>query len=534
MIGGSKPHGYLCLMLHAHLPFIRHPEHPTFLEEDWLFEAITECYAPLLARLHRLAEEGVPYKVTISLTPTLAEMLRDPLLRERYEIRRDNLIRLSELELERTHGTPFAAAAAAMHDLLRSARDVWSRWGGDLTAGFKRLVDLGNLEIVTCTATHGYLPLMATEEAKRAQVNIGVESYEKAFGRRPHGIWLAECGYERGVDQLLADEGIAFFFTESLALLHGHPRPRFSVFAPVSTPAGPTAFARDPECGRQVWSSTEGYPGDYVYREYYRDLGFDASYDMIKPFLHQDGVRRHLGFKYFRVTGTHTALHHKEPYDPAMASSRAREHGRHFIQTQRRRIGQIREVIGQAPVLTAPYDAELFGHWWYEGPQFLEETIREAARFPDDIQLVTPADLLGAGTYVDTIDLNPSSWGSEGTSKVWLNGSNAWMYRHLHHMEDRMVALARENPTPEGVNHRFLNQAARELLLAQSSDWPFIITNRTAVTYALRRFQTHVERFFRLDDMVCGRLPVDERWLGEIENMDSLFSDIDYRVYLKL
>ena len=534
MSDSFAPGGTLCLMLHSHLPYIRHPEHPTFLEEDWLFEAITECYTPLLYRLHRLAEEGVPYKLTISVTPPLASMLRDPLLRQRYEVRRDNLIILSELELERTHGTPFAAAAAAMHDQLITARNVWNRWRGDLTAGFKRLVDLGHLEIVTCTATHGFLPLMATEEAKRAQVNIGVESYERTFGRRPHGIWLAECGYERGVDQILADQGIAFFFTESQAVLHAHPRPRFSVFAPVSTPAGPTAFARDPECGRQVWSSTEGYPGDYVYREYYRDLGFDAEYDYIKPFLHPDGVRRHLGFKYYKVTGNHTPLHNKEPYDPAVASERAVEHARHFVHTQRSRIGQIRDVIGQAPVLTAPYDAELFGHWWSEGPEFLEAVIREAARHPDDLLLATPADLLGEGTFVDTVDLNPSSWGSEGTSKVWLNGSNAWMYRHLHHLEERMVDLAVKNPQAQGAKERLLNQAVRELLLAQSSDWPFIITNRTAVTYALRRFQTHVDRFFRLDDMATGKSSLDEKWLTEVEGLDAIFPETNYRAYLRL
>jgi 1,4-alpha-glucan branching enzyme len=530
----APSYGYLCLVLHAHLPFVRHPEHRTFLEEDWLFEAITECYAPLLDRLHRLADEGVPYRLTISISPPLAAMLQDPMLRRRYEARRDNLLRLAEQERERTRETPFAAAAAAMHEVLLTSRRVWDRWGGDLTNGFRRLLELGRVDLVTSTATHGYLPLMATREARRAQIHMGVVSHERVFGRPPAGMWLAECGFERDVDTLLADEGIAYFFTEAHAVLYAHPRPRFSVFAPVATAGGPTAFARDPECGRQVWSATEGYPGDFVYREYYRDLGFDADYDTIRPFLHPDGVRRHLGFKYYKITGRHVALHHKQPYEPSVAAGRAAEHAAHFVDTQRRRVEQIREVIGQAPVLTAPYDAELFGHWWFEGPAFLEAVIREAARDPASLCLATPADLLGAGTYVDTVDVNPSSWGVEGSSRVWLNGSNAWMYRHLHRMERRMVNLAMAHPVVDDRSRRLLNQAVRELFLAQSSDWPFIVTNRTSVTYALRRFQSHVDRFRRLDDMLSGRVHVDEGWLAEIEGRDTIFSDVDYRIFLRL
>lgn len=522
--------GRLCLMLHAHLPFVRHPEHPTFLEEDWLFEAITECYAPLLDRLHRLAFEGVPYRLTMSITPTLAAMLRDPLLRERYEARRDRLIELAERELDRTAGTPFAAAAAEMHGLLVTARHVWDRWGGDLTLGFRRLMEGGHLEIVTCTATHGFLPLMSTESARRNQVSIGVEAYREVFGRAPRGIWVAECGYERGVDELLADEGVAFFFTETEALLHAHPRPRFGVFAPVATPAGPVAFARDPECGRQVWSADEGYPGDFNYREYYRDLGFDADYDYIRPYLHSDGVRRHLGFRYHRVTGSDTELHLKEPYDPRMAAARARDHARHFVASQCDRVQHIVDVIGQPPVITAPYDAELFGHWWYEGPAFLEAVIREFAG-REELRLSTPAEVLESGTHLDCVDVNPSSWGAEGTSKVWLNGSNAWMYRHLHRMERRMATLSAENPRAKGIRKRLLNQAVRELLLAQSSDWPFIITNRTSVTYALRRFRSHVDRFLAIDDMLSKKRAVDAAWLADVESMDNLFGSVDYAGY---
>jgi len=529
VIGSSR--GYLCLVLHAHLPFVRHPEHATFLEEDWLYEAVTECYLPLLARLHGLVQEGVRFRLALSVSPTLAAMLSDPLLCSRYEQRGDRLRRLAEQELERTRGTPFAPAASALHGHLATVHRFWDRWNGDVLSALRRLEEVGCLEILTSTATHGFLPLMCTEEARRAQVHTGVEAHERMFGRRPGGIWLAECGYGPGVDRLLAEAHLDYFFCESAAVLYAHPRPRFGVFAPVATPAGPLAFARDPECGRQVWSSTQGYPGDHDYREYYRDLGFDASYDYIRPFLHADGVRRHLGFKYFRVTGTHIPLHLKRPYDPAVAAERAIEHARHFVGRQRERVGAIEALITRPPVLTAPYDAELFGHWWFEGPAFLEAVIREIARDPVALRMVTPKDLVAGANDLDGVELNPSSWGREGSNKVWLNGSNAWMYRHLHRMERRMAALAAAHPQADRRTRRILDQAARELLLAQSSDWAFIITNRTAVSYAIRRFQSHVERFTRLDDMATGQCRMDAEWLEEIESRDSLFPGMDYRVY---
>ncbi len=529
----SEPRGHLCLMLHAHLPFIRHPEHPTFLEEEWLFEAITECYTPLLDAFVRLADEGLPYRLTMSLTPPLVEMLRDPLLRERYEGRHAALSRLAADEVDRTAGTVFGPAAEAMQRQFALAGRVWRRWGGDLTRGFRQLAERGHLEIVTCGATHGFMPLMATRAARRAQVRVAVDAYEEAFGCAPRGIWLAECGYERDVPSLLADDGIAFFFVETEGVLHADPRPRFGVFAPVATAAGPVAFARDPECGRQVWSASEGYPGDFTYREYYRDLGFDGDYDSIRPYLHADGVRRNLGFKYHRVTGSDTPLHDKQPYDPVAAAGRALDHARHFAGSQRARLDGIRDAIGRTPVITAPYDAELFGHWWHEGPIFLEAVLRELCAHPDDLRPATPSQILAQGGDLDVVDVNPSSWGAEGTSQVWLNGSNGWMLRHLHRMERRMHALVVANPGASGVRDRLLRQAARELLLAQSSDWAFIVTNRTSVTYALRRFRSHVDRFLRIDDMLSGATEIDATWLAGVEAKDNAFGSLDYRVYAR-
>ncbi|MGC9330001.1 MAG: DUF1957 domain-containing protein, partial [Candidatus Hinthialibacter sp.] len=318
----SDPIGYLSLVLHAHLPFIRHPEHEEFLEEDWLFEAMSETYIPLLDLYERLLNEGVQFRVTMSVTPPLAEMLADPLLQSRYERRLNQHAELAEKEVHRTSkksASEFHEAAllnrSVIRNTLRIFRDEHNR---NLVNGFKKLQDAGVLEIITCCATHGFLPLMITPNARRAQIQIAKTNYEKHFGRPPQGVWLAECAYNYGVDELLEEAGIRYFFVDSHGVLFGTPRPKYGVFAPVLCPSNVAAFARDMESSKQVWSRDAGYPGDVEYREFYRDLGYDAPYEYIRPYLHSDGVRRNIGFKYHRITGD-VDLSEKQPYRPGIA-----------------------------------------------------------------------------------------------------------------------------------------------------------------------------------------------------------------------
>jgi 1,4-alpha-glucan branching enzyme len=318
--------GLLSIVLHAHLPFVRHPEYPEFLEEDWLFEAISETYIPLLVAFEQLVDEGVHLRVTLGLTPPLCEMLVDELLQDRYQRHLERLVDLTEREVARTAGTAFADAARSHHEHFSRAYHLYTNvYRRDLVARFRALQDAGALEIITCGATHGFLPLMSRPEAKRAQIELARRNYVKHFGRGPRGIWLPECAYFPGDDQYLADAGIRFFFVDAHALMFGTPRPRRAIYAPVITPNGVAALARDVSTGERVWSSQIGYPGDPFYREFYRDLGWDLDEELIKPYLHADGMRRNVGVKYFRVTGK-VELHEKQPYLPDIATERAAVH----------------------------------------------------------------------------------------------------------------------------------------------------------------------------------------------------------------
>ena len=522
--------GYFSLILHAHLPFVRHPEHEEFLEEDWFYEAITETYIPLLHAFERLASEGVHFRVAMSMSPTLLAMLSDDLLGQRYVAHMERLIELCGKEMHRTRQQPeYRRLAQHYQEHFESCRYTFAeRWGNNLVRGFRALQDAGYLEIMTCGATHGFLPLMESQpRAVRAQILLAADDYERHFGRRPKGIWLPECGFYPGVDRFLREAGIRFFVMDSHGVLYAKPRPRFGTFAPLYCSTGVAAFGRDIESSKQVWSADEGYPGDYAYREFYRDIGFDLDLDYIRPYIHSGDLRINTGIKYYAITGP-TA--EKKVYDRAAAMRTVESHADNFLFNRVKQVEHLQSLLQHKPVIVSPYDAELFGHWWFEGPEFLENLFRKMHHDQDTIEPVTPWEYLQRHPRNQVATPSYSSWGAKGYAEVWLEGSNEWIYRHLDHASRQMTRLADDNRHASGIMERALNQAARELLLAQSSDWAFIMKTATMVPYAVRRTKEHVHRFGRLAAMIDSG-NVDEGELGDLEWRDNLLPGLDYRVY---
>ena len=523
--------GNLAVVLHAHLPFVRHPEHEVFLEEDWLFEAITETYVPLILAFQRLVRNRVTSCLTLSVSPTLAEMLADSLLQFRYLRYLESRIELSEQEVSRTRHSPDFHSLALMY-----RRNFWeaytlfqSRYHGRLLDAFTELQQEGILELITCPGTHPFMPFISREEVRNAQLTMARGSHGQHFGKQPRGLWLAECGYEPGMDTLIKKAGFDYFILDAHGLLFGKPRPPHGVFAPVKTPAGILSFGRDMESSLQVWNSKVGYPGDFNYREFYRDLGFEAPYEYIRPFLHPDGVRRNVGIKYYRITGGND-LSQRSPYDPQKAAVRAFQHASHFITQRRQQFDYLSRTLKVKPLVVSPYDAELFGHWWHEGPVFLEQVLLQAGTRWPDIRLVSLSE--AAEEFSNPFPMQPtgSSWGEEGYYRVWLNQNNRWIYKHQHWAERAMVELADLFEDSGGLVERGLNQAGRELLLAQSSDWAFHMTYGNSSGYAERRFTDHVARFQCLrKGLLHNQLNLD--FLGDLEGKDNLFGNLNYRIF---
>jgi 1,4-alpha-glucan branching enzyme len=534
--------GYLALVLHAHLPFVRHPEHDEFLEEDWLFEAITESYLPLLGMMERLVRDEVPFKLTMTVTPTLGAMLQDQLLLERYVRYLDQSIALTERETVRNRDDEkLRGLSEFYHRHFLESRDRFFQWNGDLPGVVGRLRDHGVLEIMASAATHGLLPLLQqSPEAVRAQVLAGCDSYRATFQTDPSGFWLPECAYHPGVEDVLREANLRWFVIDAHGLMFGQPRPRRAIYAPCYTLAGPAAFARDRDSSRQVWSATEGYPGDPAYREFYRDIGFELPTEYVWPGT-TDALRKFTGIKYHRITDRHGE---KDLYDPDAGARVAEAHASHFLEERRRQLNELR-ALDFDPIVVAPFDAELFGHWWFEGPQFLEAFVRKAAHSQqnlrltsrgqyghEDFQLTTPADFLTTHPTQQTVAPAASSWGENGHLGVWLDPSNAWIYQHLHTATHWMSEAARAHAENCSLlADRVLKQLTRELLLAQSSDWAFLMKTATAREYATKRTTDHLARFSRLRDQFVTS-EVDEEFLRDCESRDNLFPNVNWRYYI--
>lgn len=534
----SNVQGLVALLLHAHIPYVRHEEENITLEERWFFEAVVDSYLPLIEMMERLLDDEVPFHLTLSLSPTLLALLEDSRLKIRLRRHLTSLCELAQREVIRLWGhADFGPTAKLYADQYHRLMALYDRLRGDLIGKFRSLRSTGCLELITCAATHAFLPLVKNDAALRAQLEAAVTEFRRHFGSAPAGIWLPECGYTPALEPHLQALGLRYFVVDAHAHAqavitpqedatnaNGTANVKSTAGMPLRTQSGACAFARDLEAGAQVWSAEVGYPSDANYREYYRDIGYDlgqdggAEWEYLKPYVLPDGARIHTGFKYYSVTGA-AAGDAKAPYHPARAAQKAQQDAEHFVASrvaQLRRLAEEREALALAagdrearpaepPVIVCPYDAELFGHWWYEGHQWLEAVLRGLAAARSLEGVVVDTTTLGgyaaAHAPITEAKLPMTSWGRGGYAEVWLQPRSQWVHPLLHAAEDRMVLAAQKHPNPElltKMQQRALDQAARELMLAQSSDWTFILDAETVTTYAANRIETHLSHFHQL------------------------------------
>jgi len=526
------PKGYLMMVLHAHLPYVHHPEYERFLEERWLFEAVTETYVPLIKFFDRLRREKCRFRLTLSVSPSLAAMLEDATLRERCVQHLEMSLRLADAEIHRTESWPEMNRLARMYRaLFDEARETFvGRAGTRLLSVFKELEEEGSLELMTCASTHAFLPgLTAYPGSVRAQVVSAVAEHGRLFGRKPKGLWLPECGFYPGLDQILKDAGLRYTFVDTHGVENAAPKPLFGPYAPLYCPSGLAVFGRLNSTSKLVWSSMVGYPSDAQYREYYRDIGFDLDQGYLASYQYADGVRTPTGIKYYRITGPGT---NKQLYDPDRGCEVAQRHARDFVSRCR---DQARHASHRQPfpvALVSPYDAELFGHWWFEGTQWLYYVLRELSADNEDVKLATPSEYLALHPVQQKAMPSPSSWGHNGYNEQWINPKTVALWQPIHEASSRMaqVVTGVASLALGSLEDRTLRQAARELMLLQGSDWPFAITNGTTEAYAKRRFFDHLARFHDLLNELEHH-NVDEGKLAALEQMDALLPELDYHLY---
>ncbi len=560
--------GSFTFIFHSHIPYVlSHGTWPHGM--DWLNEAASETYIPLLEVFNQLVGEGHLPKVVIGISPVLAEQLADPTFKEGLK----GYLK-SRVDAAREDGKQFAKWNWPH---MKRLADMWQghfantlnlfeeKYRGDLVGAFGKLQDMGALEIITCAGTHGYLPLLGEDSAINGQIKAGVEAYEKHFNRHPRGIWLPECAYRpryqwkyplegfgrarmrKGIEEFLHEDGIEYFVIDSHLLkggkaigvyIHrfealkqlwrqferqyvlegkGVEKSPYRPYLVSSSPGGekPVAvFTRDPETGLQVWSGEWGYPGDGSYLDFHKK--------------HFPG-----GHRYWRVTSAQTDLGHKEEYRPEWVDERIRENASHFKDLIKGILSRYRRESGSTGVVAAPFDSELFGHWWFEGPGWLYYVLKWIDMDPE-MELVTGGEYLDNDPPQQLINIPEGSWGEGGFHWIWFNEWTKWTWELIYDAERKMREMARKHAiTADSDLLRILRQMARELLLLESSDWQFLISTWSARDYAELRVREHFEDFMRLYDLVQKRsqgmeLSIgDWEFLGDCEKRDSLFPWID-------
>ena len=556
-------------VLHTHLPYVLN--HGTWPHgTDWLFEAASECYIPLLNSFYRLMEEGIPPKVTIGLTPVLSEQLAHPAfvqgvsdyITERIEAAENDIREFTD-----TGQAEMLKLAVMWRDhyqgMLNSFNDKYNQ---DIPQAFRKLEDAGALEIITCAATHGYLPLLGLEQSIKAQLKQAIQTHQSHFGKIPRGIWLPECAYRPGyewetpvesgiephdrpgLEVLLAEQDLRYFFVDTDLLKGGegvdvylerfpglkalwermkaaqmklpeserpltHHRP-YWVGGDYASQYPTAVFVRDPDTALVVWSGEHGYPGDGSYMEFHK-----------KRFPN--------GHRYWKVTSSKADLADKMVYQPEVVIGRLEENSEHFVSLVEAKLNESSKELEFPPILVSPFDTELFGHWWFEGPQWIEMVLRKIHR-RGIVRLMTAGEYLEQYPPNEAISMPEGSWGQGGFHWIWLNEDTHWTWSHLYEDELKMVSIvekAKSNTSPEIL--RILRQLGRELLLAQASDWQFLISTWSARDYAEARFAEHHTRFTRIAEMaekaLQGEVLTQENlnYLASVEESDPIFPQLN-------
>lgn len=569
--------GSFTFVLHSHLPYvIAHGKWPHGM--DWLNEATAETYIPILNVLYELVEEGYSPKMTIGITPILSEQLADPTFKEELSIYLEQKVKSAEddiIEFQRYKKENLLKLAIIWKEYYNKIKDNFeNKYKRDLIGAFKKLQDDGYIELITCAATHGYLPLLSQDTSVQAQIKLGVQVHQKYFGKKPRGIWLPESAYRprydwmppvetslgkqsylrKGIDEFLSENEIDYFFIDSALLKGGkaigvyidrfealkqlwgqfekHYEPRDEEFD--KTPRElylvnsggegkkPVAvFTRDPETGLQVWSGEWGYPGDGNYLDFHKK--------------HFPG-----GHRYWKVTSAKSDLADKMEYYPPDVERIVTENAAHFKGLVKKLLVEYYQKTKKKGIVCAPYDAELFGHWWFEGTRFLKLVLQYISDDPE-IELTTCSKFLDESKPNQVISIPEGSWGEGGYHYIWLNEWTEWTWKHIYEDELWMHRLADKfkDDTDENLS-RILKQLARELLLLQASDWQFLISTWSARDYAELRLSEHHNNFVKLASMAERYARGDEvnegdwRFLEDCEKRDKVFSDLNLKWWADL
>lgn len=478
--------GTFCLVLHSHLPWVAH--HGRWpVGEEWLHQAWAHSYLPVVEVLRSLAHDGYRDLLTLGVTPVLAAQLDDArcIAAQRtwladWQVRAAGSAASRDPIQQRTGQREFA-------DATRARETFDARWQRGASPVFRELRDGGVIEVIGGPATHPFLPLL-DPRVRDFALAVGLDDATLRLGARPTGIWVPECGYRPGLERALDDADVDHI------VLDGPTFGRFGTDAPVRiADTDVVAFGRNLDITYRVWSPRRSYPGNRWYRDFHT---FDHTW----------------GLRPARVTSQHTEPADKSPYDPERAARQIQVDAADFI-------ARVRDHCRAHPgaVVVAAYDTELFGHWWHEGPAFLDAILRGLPEAGIDVSTLERA----RDRAKESLHLPAGSWGSGKDWRVW-DGEQVSDIAEANQQVQQDVLHALDH-RPYEYRSAARDQLARELLLTLASDWPFMITKDSAAGYARHRHAEHRAHVYEL-----LRNPTPEL-VRRLRDIDGPFGHVDAR-----
>ena len=522
-----KNNPVISFVLHGHAPFVRHPGQLSSPQERWFFESLSETYIPLLEVFDRLDRDHIPFRMGLSLSPTLCHMFCDELLIQRYLDYTGKQVEFGERELERTSGDiELQKLVKHFHDRIIEKRAFFTgRYESNILKGFDYYQKKGRLEILATAATHAFLPFYtACPEAVQAQLEVAIASYRTYFGRHPSGFWLPELGWKEELDSWLRSYNFSYTIVDAHALAFARPYAEKGSFYPGRTPQGIFVLGRDFYAAQEMAELAR----DPVYRYDSRDQGFELPLENVRLFLGPQDSRMGTGYKYWACgqDGSGSVL-----YNPALAKDRAMNQARTFLASRLSRLKSASNLMENCALSLCAFEIDSFGRFWHEGPEFIETLFREGTKH-EEIQFLTPVEYLcklDSSTF-QVLMPEYSSWGINGYAETWLDSSNDWMYRHTTQALERMVEIAERFPNNTGLKERALNQAAREILLVLASDWSKMLYKQENTEYARNRIENSLRNFTTIYEAL-GSNYISTEWLTQLERRHNIFPNINYRVF---
>jgi len=524
----------ISLVLAAHVPFVREHRKDEDLsqagEEGRFFEYVSETLLPLLGVLDRLDSDHVPFCLGLAVSPILMFLLGDEHLLNKYMLYTDKQIEFGKQEIERTAGNAEMnkMAQAYCDELLERRIAFTERYEKNILKAFDFYRRKGKVEILASSATNAFLPFIGhNAETLQAQMEIPVSAYRRYFVNTPQGFWLPALGWTSAIEPYLRAYNFTYTIVDSHGLLYGKPLPEKGSFYPVKTPNGTFVLARDFYAVREI----ERISSDEIFMDNTRDAGYELPPEKVSQFLSAEGERHKTGYRYWARAYKAGGGRPEAVYNTQAASVRITEHARSFLENTTSRLEEASKHMEEPPISLYANNAGFFGNLWREGPQFIEALFRMAQGYRD-LQFVTPSSYIFSRKLNSLQVVAPefSSFGVNGYAETWLDTSNDWIYRHLIRSMERMTELAERFPDDSGLKERALNQAAREILLAQSSDWPYLLHRQESTEYARNNAENALRNFTTIYEAL-GSNYISTEWLTTLERRHNIFPNINYRVF---